>query len=350
MIKKNKIHPQDILEFNKSLSLLLYAKIGFVEAMDIVCSQIRNEQFKNVIKDILRGLKSGASIAKCFGKHPAHFPAVFVSTLQVGEETGEIADVIGEYTRYSEKIQRVKQKALIAIRYPAFIVSVALCTLFFMVWFLIPNFEGVFLSFGKDIPSLSKFVFASAAWIRGNVFFIILVPLVGLFIIKKTVPLEKLRTLYMNVLKRLPIVSKLYKCNILARFSFTMNTLLKNRVTLLESLKIARNSSNDPEFLKEIDTIAKSLVKGQNFSHVLGKSKFFDITFIKLLTAAEGASELDKAFLMTAEFYTDEFDDLLDTVTSFMEPALILFIGGFVGIIVVALYLPMFEMLNNFGF
>ncbi len=350
MIQRKNVSSRDILEFNKSLSLLLYAKIGFVEAMDIVYSQIRNEKFKAVVRDIILSLKSGSTIAKSFGRHAVHFPPVFVSTLQVGEETGEIADVVGEYTRYSEKIHRVKQKALVAIRYPLFIVSVALCTLFFMVWFLIPNFEGVFLSFGKDIPALSKFVFSSAAWIRSNVLFMVLLPIIIYFGITKIVPAEKLRRIYFSVLKNLPVVARLYKCNILARFSFTMNTLLLNRVTLLESLKIARNSSSDPDFLREIDTITKSLVKGQNFSHVLGKSKFFDITFIKLLTAAEGASELDKAFLMTAEFYTDEFDDLLDTVTSFMEPALILFIGGFVGVIVIALYLPIFEMLNNFGF
>lgn len=344
------ISPRDLLEFNKSLSLLLYAKIGFVDALEIVYPQIRNDKFKKVVKDIIRGLKSGTSISKCFAKHPALFPEIFIATLRVGEETGELGAVIGEFTRYNEKIQRVKQKALVAIRYPLFVIFVLFTTLFFMVWFLIPNFEGIFLSFGKDIPSLSRAVFSSASWIRNNILFILAVPSVGLFLIFKYTGKEQVRKYYSVVVPYLPVLSRLYKLNILARFSFTMNTLLKNRVTLVEALKIARSSNKDPLFLKEIDFLIKSLVKGQNFSQILGKSKFFDVTFIQLLTAAEGASELDKAFLMTADFYTDEFDDILETLTSFMEPALILFIGFFVGTIVVALYLPMFELLNNFGF
>jgi len=239
---------------------------------------------------------------------------------------------------------------MVAIRYPAFILCVAFTTLFFMIWFLIPNFEGVFLSFGKNIPDLSRIVFASAAWVRSSIAYIIIVFILLTAALLKYANTPQFRKYYTKLIPYLPIVSKLYKTNILARFSFTMNTLLKNRVTLIDALKIARNVSSDPVFLSEIDYIIKSLTKGLNFSNVISKSKFFDITFIKLLTAAEGASELDKAFLMTAEHYTAEFDDLLETVTSFMEPALILFIGGFVGTIVVALYLPMFELLNNFGF
>ena len=350
MLGSKKISHQDILEFNKSLSLLLYAKIGFVDAMDIILAQIRNEKFKLALKDIARSLKSGASISKSFGKQPNLFPEVFVATLRVGEETGEIASVIGEYTSYSDKIQRVKQKAMVAVRYPLFIVVVAFTTLFFMVFFLIPNFEGVFLSFGKDIPALSKFVFTTAAWIRSNVLYLIVGIISISFLFAKYAGSEKIRGFYTKLIPYIPILSKLYKSNILARFSFTMNTLLKNKVTLIDALKIARSTSKDPYFIKEIDTILKSLVKGLNFSNVLSRSKFFDITFIKLLTAAEGASELDKAFLMIADHYTDEFDNLLETVAAFLEPALIVFIGGFVGMIVIALYLPMFELLNNFGF
>lgn len=341
---------RDILEFNKALSLLLYAKIGLVDAMEIILAQIKNEKFKSALKEITRSLKSGASISKSFGKQNTLFPEVFVATLRVAEETGEISSVMIEYTRYNDKIQKVKQKAKSATRYPVFIVGVASITLFFMIWFLIPNFEGIFLSFGKDIPALSKAVFNVSAWIRVNIVYILIGIVLLAILISKYAGSDKLRMFYSRIIPYIPIVSKLYKSNILARFSITMNTLLKNRVTLIDALKVAKTSSKDPSFIKEIETIQKSLVKGVNFAHILKSSKFFDVTFIKLLTAAEGASELDKAFMMTADYYTDEFDNMLETITSFMEPALILFIGVIVGTILIAMYLPMFELLNNFGF
>jgi type IV pilus assembly protein PilC len=152
-----------------------------------------------------------------------------------------------------------------------------------------------------------------------------------------------------RTLIKIPYISELYKKSLLTRFSLSMSILLKSSVGLLDALKIAKNSTTNGLFAKEIDEIIKKLVKGDTLSSYMGKSQFFDAKFGKLLSVGEESAELDKVFYMISNYYGKELDYTLENVSSLLEPILMLFIGAIVAVILVALYLPMFELINSFG-
>jgi len=148
---------------------------------------------------------------------------------------------------------------------------------------------------------------------------------------------------------KLPIISNLYVMNILARFSLSMSILLKSKVTLLDSLRISKNITENNIFKLEISKLTKKIIKGEGFADNIKNSSFFDYTFIKLLAAGEASAELANVFKLISQYYNQEFDHRLDTLTSFIEPVLILFVGLIIAVVLIAMYLPMFEIINYLG-
>ncbi|MGD8782532.1 MAG: type II secretion system F family protein [Ignavibacteria bacterium] len=345
-----KISNKEIIEFNRVFSLLLYSKIPIINSIELILKQTKNKHLSEILKKILVDLKRGNSLSKSFAKYSDIFSEIYVANLRVAEETGNIAEVISEYTDYQEKFSELKQKITNASRYPVFVILVSVGVIFFMMFFLIPSFESLFSSINSQLPPLTEFILSFSNLIieNGVIIFLFLLSLIILanFLLKN-------KSFQENVIDKLaiklPFVSKLYKLNLLARFSLSMSILLKSKVSLLEALKISSKISNNNFFQKEISVMIKKLIKGESLTLNVKKSDFFDITFSKLLAAGEESAELDRVFNLISNFYNKEFDYNLSSITSLIEPVLILFVGAIVAVILVAMYLPMFEVVNYLG-
>ncbi|HEX3074883.1 MAG TPA: type II secretion system F family protein, partial [Ignavibacteriales bacterium] len=287
--------------------------------------------------------------SKSFAKHPEIFSDIYVANLRVAEESGQIAEVIEDYTKYLEGIQDLKRKIFQAARYPMIVLLVAGGVVFFMSFFLIPTFQGLFFSSKASLPGVTQFVLSVSYAIKDN-FFIILGLLIAAFMLfLRRKKIAWINNLTDKMMIELPVISNLYIKNTLARFSLSMALLLKSKVSLLEALKISKGITGNRIFQKEIDAMIKRIAKGEALSFNAAKSRFFDMTYVKLLSAGEETAELEKVFYLISGYYSKEFDYQLDNATSLIEPALILFIGAVVGVILAAMYLPMFELINNFG-
>jgi type IV pilus assembly protein PilC len=349
-IRSNKITNKELLEFIRVFSLLLYSKVGITDSLELIQKKTGNAFFCDVIKKILKDLKSGHSLSKSFSKYPGYFNDLFIANLRVAEETGQIAEVVGDYANYLEKMQNLKRKILQAVRYPLFVIIIAVAVVFFMFTYIIPTFQSLFSSVKTGLPPLTQFLLdISNLFVNnGSVMLIIIIAAVIMsFTLNKNKILKQ--KLLDALVGKVPFISTLYMSNLLARFSLSMAVLLKSKVGLLEALKISKSVSSNLMFRKQIDSIIKKLIRGENFSSNLSNSKFFDLTFSKLLAAGEESAELDKVFLIISEYYGDQFDHYLDNLTSLLEPALILVIGSIVAVILVGLYLPMFDVVNYFG-
>ena len=338
------------MEFIRVFSLLLYSHVGITDSLELILKKSGNLYFQDIIKSIIKDLKAGHSLSKSFSKYPEYFNDLFIANLRVAEETGKIAEVVGDYSDYIEKMQTLKRKILQAIRYPVFVLLIALAVVFFMLIYIIPTFQGLFSSSKVKLPALTQFLMDLSGIIINNSLIILFV-LFGIFILFYTInknAVIKQKILSFTIWK-LPFISGLYINNLLARFSLSMAVLLKSKVGLIEALKISKNTSNDSSFKAQIDFIIKKIIKGESFSSNLNNSKYFDLTFSKLLAAGEESAELDKVFFIISNYYGNQFDYYLDNLTSLLEPALILFIGVIVAVILVGLYLPMFDIVNYFG-
>lgn len=349
-ISFNKIPNKELLEFIRVFSLLLYSHIGITDSLELILKKSNNLYFQGIIKTILKDLKAGHSLSKSFSKYPVYFTDLFITNLRVAEETGKIAEVVGDYAVYIEKMQTLKRKILQAIRYPVFVLVIAFAVVFFMLIYIIPTFQGLFSSSRAKLPALTQFLMNVSIFFTSNSLNLLLFVIALGFILYSINKNRKLREKILGfTIWKLPFVSSLYVNNLLARFSLSMAVLLKSRVGLIEALKISKNTSTDSAFRAQIDFIIKKIVKGESLSSNLNNSKYFDPTFSKLLAAGEESAELDKVFFIISNYYGNQFDYYLDNLTSLLEPALILFIGVIVAVILVGLYLPMFDIVNYFG-
>lgn len=346
----SKVSNKEFIEFNRVLSLLLISKLSIIDSLMLIKQQTQNISFKDIMQKIISDLKGGSSLSKSFSKFPEIFSEIYIANLKVAEETGYIAEVLTDFTDYQEKFSNLKKKIVQAIRYPIFVILISIGVIFFMLFFLIPTFESLFVSVKANIPPLTKFLLDISQYLINNYLVVTLI-LVGLaFFTNSLLKSESFKRNYLDsLILKLPIISKLYVMNILARFALSMSILLKSKVNLLESLKISKNVTNNSIFKSEISKFIKRLIKGDSFAANIKDSKFFDITFTKLLAAGEASAELANVFKLISEYYTKEFDHKLDNLTSFIEPVLILFVGLIIAVILVAMYLPMFEIINYLG-
>lgn len=349
MIWKNEVSKVELLGFNKSLSLMLLSRLSILQALDIIYSQTKNNKFKTILNKIISDIKAGSSLSKSFSKYPRYFSAIYIANLKVAEETGEIAEVLGEYTKFQESIENLKRKVIQAARYPLLVLFVAFIVVVFMVFFMIPTFQGLFFSSKIALPPLTAFIMNVSILIKDNYLLLFFIFVLTAYLINWSRKIYSVKVLIDNILVSIPVISKIYSRNILARFSVSMAILLKSSVNIIEALKISKNISDNRLFKYEIEQLIKRLIKGETLAQNIMNSKFFDITFVRMLTVGEESAELEKVFSLIANYYTKEFDYYLDNLTSLIEPVLILVIGIIVAVILVAMYLPMFELVNNFG-
>lgn len=346
----DRVSNKEIIELSRTLSILLYSRVSVTNSIEIIVKQTKNNRLKGYLKQILKDIKSGSSISKSFSKHPSLFSEIFIANLKVAEETGRIAEVLNEYTDYLEKVHNLKRKILQAVRYPILVLIVAGLVMFFMLFYIIPTFQGLFSSVKAPLPGITKFLMSISSFFVHNdilISIIFLLIIIAVAIISRDNELKE--KLLDKIIWKLPLLSKIYRDNLLARFSVSMGILLKSKVPLTEALKISRNVSENETFKGQLDIILKKIIKGESLSSNLQNLSLFDVTFSRLLAVGEESAELDKVFNMMGNYYSGEFDYSLDNITSLMEPVLILLVGGIVAFILIALYLPMFDIINYFG-
>ena len=345
-----KVSNKEIAEFNRVLSLLLIAKLPLIDALKLIKNQTKSEYFREIQVKILEELKRGRTLSQCFEKFPTVFSKIYIANIKVGEETGNIAEVLAEYTEFQQKFYELKQKISMAFRYPAFVLSITVLAVLFMLLFLIPTFEALFRSMKNEIPPITQFLLDISGTMTEHYLTMLIgvgvSAFVGLRISKSEYFKREIGDL---LIIKLPYFSDMFKKNLLSRFSLSMGLLLKNGVNLTEALSISSKISENSIFVGEISRMNKNLHKGQNIVSNITSSKLFDKTFSQLLAAGEESAELDKVFYMLSDFYGKEFDYKLKNLTSLIEPILILIIGSLVAVILVAMYLPMFELINFMG-
>ena len=346
----SKISHKEFVEFNRVFSLLLISRVSILDALELIVKQTKNVKFKDIIKKIIRDLKSGLSLSKSFSKYDGIFTDVYIANLRVAEETGMIAEVLNEYTNYQEKFLVLKRKIIQAARYPVFIIVFAIGVMLFMLLFLIPTFEGLFASVKTNIPPLTAFLLGISKFFTENSIIIFLALVLFGFAVNSLLRNKTVKEKFIDrLIIRLPYVSTLFVQNLLARFSLSMAILLKSRVSLLEALKISKQVTTNSLFHEEINKYIKKIIKGESLVANIQNSQFFDVAFTRMLAAGEESAELDKIFYIISDYYNKEFDYRLENINSMVEPILILFVGVIVAVILIAMYLPIFEIVNYMG-
>lgn len=340
---------KEVIEFTRNLAVMLKAKLPLVKALDTTIKQITHKKFKVIVEDIRKQVKKGQSLSKAFSAYPKVFDQIYVQLSQVGEVSGVLDDILLRLSSYQEKAHKLKQRVRMALVYPSIIIGVAISAVTFLLVFVVPTFVDMYRDFNAELPGPTKVILSISEFLTGNILWIIggvIVLIIGFSYFAKT---EKGEHLIDGFKLRIPYFGNLYKKSLVGQFTKTLATLLQSGVTLSESIKVLKKSSSNSILTSEIQLMASALTKGKSLNKSLENSIIFPIVVTQMISVGEETASLDEMLNQVADLFEEEVDIMVEGLTSVIEPVLIVFIGLILGAIIVALYLPIFELVNVVG-
>ncbi len=340
-----RVRMKEIVVFTRQLAATLSAGLVLVESLDVVSDEMENKYFQTIIRTIKRDIQGGTDFSTALSRYPNIFTVGYVALVKAGEATGRLYKSMTDLAGYMENSERIKEKVKSAMSYPLFILCFAFLVVLAVVFFLIPKFEEMFSQAGAELPLLTRIVvgashFGLAAWpyILGAI-------IVSIFVFKKSLKTRACRKIFDKLMIRVPIIGKdIIHKSLMAQFCHTLSALLSGGVGLSTSLDITSRVVHHIPTEDAIGHIRDQVVAGANMSDEIRVQKVFPSLVGKMVAVGERTGTIDEMLKRTAKYYDDELDNTIQKLTALIEPVLIIFIGGFICIIIVALYLPIFNV------
>lgn len=340
---------KDVIEFTRNLAVMLKAKLPLVKALDTSIEQATHKRLKEIITDIRKEVRKGKSLSKAFEKYPGIFDTIYVQLTEVGEVSGVLDDVLLRLSMYKEKAYKLKQKVKMALVYPSIIITVAIAAVSFLLIFVVPTFVDMYQDFEATLPGPTLLILSISEFMTQNIVWILLALLavsIGVNFISKT---DSGRGFIDTTKLKIPYFGEMYSKGLVSQFTSTLSTLLNSGVNLAESLTVLKKSSTNSILQKEVTEMLSSIKKGKSLNKSLSKSLIFPVMVVQMISVGEETASLGEMLDQVATLYEEEVDIMVEGLTSIIEPILIVFIGAILGVIIVALYLPIFEMVNVVG-
>lgn len=340
---KQKVKERDLALFSRQLGAMLSAGISITTALEILSEQLPNKTMQETLKKIRDDVFSGTSLAKAMMKFPKVFPDFLVNLVAAAEESGKLDDILKRATVYYEKIDAIKGKIKSASWYPIAVIVIATVIVFGILTFIVPTFAEIYSSMGGELPFLTQVLINISNSLKSNFLFIvgfIVILVVGNSQFYKTPAGKKF---YHKLFLKLPILKDIFHKGALAKFARTFSTLINGGVPIIRAIEIASKTVGNVHIEESLEKTKQDVEKGKPLAMSLDK-KYFPLMFTAMVNVGENTGRLDEMLDTIASFYEDEVDRQVDALISILEPMLMVFIGGIVGFILVALYLPIFKM------
>lgn len=333
----------------KHLSIMLKSSLAIEDTIKALADQATDKRLKKTWEDILHNVQSGMSLADSMDKHKKVFPHVVVSIIRAGEEGGTLEKNLVYLADYIKKDYELKKKVKGALFYPMFILSFTMIELMGFMFFVIPKLESFFLSL-ETVPAFTQFILNVSTFIREQKFFIF-GGLVLTFILGKVFFGTKLGIRVKDkVSLNFPIIKKLIRQSILANFSRTLGILLDSGIPITKALEISSTTVSSYSYSVALHKVFEGVKAGNNLAESLAKHpKFFPGTYSKLIAVGEETGTLEDNLLYLHEFYAEEVNDMSNNLTTLLEPILLVFIGLMIGILAIALIVPIFQVTGSLG-
>ncbi len=339
---------RDLAIFTRQFATMINAGLPLVQCLDILSKQTEKENFRNVIAQVMRDVEAGTTLAEALGKkeHAKVFDELFVNMVEAGEAGGILDNILQRLATYIEKAEALKRKIKGAMVYPAVVMSVAVLATTFMLIFIIPTFARMFTGFGADLPLPTKIVMGLSTFLRSYWWVLLGIVVAGAFAFQRYYATEKGHMNVDRMMLRIPVLGEVLRKGAVARFTRTLSTLISSGVPILNGLEITARTSGNRVIQEAIMAARASIREGETISAPLRQSTVFPQMVVQMIAVGEETGALDDMLGRIADFYDDEVDTSVDSLTSLIEPVMIVFMGGIVGGMVIAMYLPMFKLIN----
>ncbi len=344
-----KVTNKDIVIFTRQFSTMIDAGLPLVQGLNILADQSENATFKKILKEVTRDVEGGATLAEALGKHPKVFDNLFVNLVAAGEVGGILDTILQRLATYIEKAEKLKSQIKGAMTYPIVVVGVAILVIAVILIFVIPVFQEMFEGFGKSLPVPTQIVVIMSDFMKANIHYMIGGLIVFIFLFKKYGDTPRGRKQIDTIALKLPIFGTLLKKVAVARFTRTLGTMISSGVPILDALEVTAKTSGNVVLEEVIFEVRSSIAEGQTISEPLAETDIFPGMVIQMISVGEATGALDTMLEKIADFYDDEVDTAVDALTSMLEPLLMVFLGGSIGGLVIAMYLPIFQLAGAIG-
>ena len=335
---------KDFLFFNQEFAVLVKAGLSIVAALDVILEQEEKNELTETIKKTRADISTGESVSKAFSKFPHIFSGLYVACLRAGEKSGNIPLAVSRYVVYMKKAEKIRQKVISASVYPLILTIVSGLVLLFLLLFVVPSLTETFVKAESQLPWLTSVLINISHMVKSGFFYILFVIIAAYtcFLYFKKTDYGHIVTDRWKLL--LPFSGKIYIHYSIARLSLTMATVLGSGMTLVDTLKISSDTLNNFFLKQKFTYVLKNIENGAGFSESLAKNDFFPALAIRMVAAGESSGSLEQVLLDIADFYENNVDARLSILTSAIEPALMIIMGLLIGFIVLAMYMPIFQL------
>ena len=344
--KGGKISMRDIVIFTRQFSTMINAGLPLVQALDILAKQSENKALKDVTLAVVFDVESGHTVADALGKHPKAFTELYVNMVAAGEAGGILDTILMRLATFMEKNDALVRKVKGAMIYPGVIMSVAAIAIVVLLIFVIPTFEKMFASVGLALPLPTRVVISMSKFLTGYWWAVIVAVVVCFQAFKRYYATPDGKLVIDRLMLKAPVLGDVLRKSAVSRFTRTLGTLIGSGVSILDGLEITAKTSGNRVIQDAIMESRASIAGGETISAPLQKSKVFPPMVISMIAVGEQTGGLDEMLSKIADFYDEEVDAAVSGLLAMMEPLMIVFLGVVVGGMVVAMYLPIFDMIN----
>ncbi|MCA9407048.1 MAG: type II secretion system F family protein, partial [Candidatus Omnitrophica bacterium] len=341
-----KVKPEEIVIFSRQLSTMVDAGIPILQGINALQEQTVHPGFKKTLATVEADIQHGSSLSGAFARHPQIFDNLFVSMVKVGETGGVLSAVLDRVSTYMEKTLRLQRKVKAALIYPSVVVSMAIIITIILLIKVVPTFAGIYDSLGAELPGMTQVLITLSNILKKYLIFVVAGVILIAFLIRQWHKTPKGAVIIDGNLLKMPIFGELLRKVAISRFSRTLATLIQSGVPILESLDIVMKTIGNRVLELVIEEVKTNVREGESIASPLEKSGVFPAMVTRMIAIGEKSGQMEKMLLKISEFYDDQVDAAVEGLMSIIEPLIIGILGVVIGFIVIALFLPILNIMS----
>ena len=342
--RRGKVSRREFLVFNQELATLLKAGMPLVQSLDILRQRVANVTFKGVLDGVYERVKAGSALSDAFAEQSDLFPPVYAASLMAGERAGNLDDVLRRYVAYEKVIGAVRRRTISALIYPALLVVMMLALVGIIVLRVVPAFSDFYANFGRELPFSTRVIVGASNLIVQNIWLILigLVAVIAAVVLWIRQPGQRVRVDQLAL--EVPGAGGTIRKFATAQFARTLATLLGGGIPLVNALEIAGRSMTNRYLAREVKTVTERVREGQSFAEALQEAGTFPDVAVKMVEVGESTGALQEMLSSLADFYDEEIETEVARFITLVEPVILVIMGVVIAMVVVALYMPLFEL------
>jgi type IV pilus assembly protein PilC len=335
---------RDFFSFNKEFAVLIRTGMPIVAALDAIIEKSEPSELNNILQQVRYDVSTGESLSEAFAKYPRIFSKLYISSLQAGEKSGNIPDALIKHVAYLKQMMALKRKLISASVYPLILVSASVAVLFLLLIYVVPAFTKTYFESGTQLPAITMVLISFSNGVKNHFLYLAIFTVLIVVGWNRAVRHETWRTLRDQWVLKVPYVGGLYISYATALVLRTVAMVLTAGAPLIESVRIAAGTLNNLFLRDKLIQVVRRITEGYGFSEALEETESFPHLAIRMIAAGESGGELEQVLVDAADFYDDDVDAKLAVISAAIEPALMIIMGLLIGFIVLAMYMPIFQL------